>query len=182
MTKLQWFNNKIKGKEVLDTQGRESTHTRNTGQQQYDKIAVVQILVPQDASRANKETNLEDPVKSNSLKGTVSGIIPLQTSKKGSKHAMVLACWFPFWCLAAKGLKVNIQWIVLKDLKWQHVIRKVCPGIQIMQISEVGQTFKTPLSVDIILVNACSLQDVALIQEKITSKTVLFDSRIRARV
>ena len=125
-------NNKIKGKKSLNTQGQESVHTRNTGQQKHDKIAVIQSFVPQDLSRANKEINLEDPAESISLRGTVSRMLPLQTSKKGSKNAMVLACWFPFWRLAAKTLKINIQWIILKDLKWQQVIRKLCPGIQTM--------------------------------------------------
>ena len=38
------------------------------------------------------------------------------------------------------------------------------------------------MSVDIILVNICSIRDVVLVQEKITSKTVLFDSRIRYKL
>ena len=123
-----------------------------------------------DDSTATKEGDGQMSAKYNSSRGIVSGILPIQTSKEKFKKAMVLACWFPFRFLAAQGLNINIQWVVLKDLKWQKIIRKVCPGIQIIQISEVGQQFVTQMSVDIILVSACSLQDVALIQEKSHAK------------
>ena len=90
-----------------------------------------------DDSTAIKESNRKSSTKYNSLRGIVPGILPIQTSKDKFKNAMILACWFPFWCLAAQGLNINIQLIVLKDLKWQEIIRKVCPGIQIIKISNI---------------------------------------------
>ena len=94
---------------------------------------------------------------------------------------MVFAWYFPFWCLAAQGLDIDIKWIVLKDSRWLAIVKQICPGIQISVLSEVSNSLEGQALVDIIMVNACTPQEFVSIQNHITSRVILFDCMIRGQ-
>ena len=146
---------------------------------QPDSKGIQGVTALRPTKIGNKEHSLES-LHGNSLRGIVSGILQSNIEPKTTVSTVIIAQSFPFWLLAAKGLDINLQFIILKEKKWICTIRMVCPDVQIILLVDILSI--PQITVDLILVNSCGIQEVNEVYGKIQSQFMLFDSRIRGTV